>query len=312
MKYAVVIPAKNEEANIRATVESAANQSIAPAWIVVVDDNSTDSTPRILDELSRSYANLSQIRTGSGGDYVLGGHVVRLFKQGKALLDERGVEYDWLVKLDADIEFEHDFMARIQERVQDGRFGIVSGTPYLEVAGTRLRDTSPPWHTHGQFKIYNAACYEEIGGPIENLGWDGADNIMAMSAGWECRAFSDVNYLMHRHVGGKAANRRGRMNHGISSYQLGYSKTYFALKVLHDLFKPPYVSGAYALLKGYIVAALNRYPKILSEEQERLLRHLMWSTVWDRFRNRDFALQQLLTSRRNSGERHASHRGPTR
>jgi glycosyltransferase involved in cell wall biosynthesis len=294
MKYVVVLPAKDEEANIRDALESIVNQTIPPLRVLVIDDNSSDSTPQIVEELGTRYPIISRHRTGSQATYTLGGHVVRLFMQGKQIIDDMGIDYDWIVKMDADVQCAPDFMQQIESRTRGSRIGIVSGTPYFEHDGTRIYDTSPAWHTHGQFKIYNADCFEEVGGPREHLGWDCADNVRAISAGWQCHAIRDVNYLMHREVGGKISTRKGRINHGIGCYQCGFGPGYFLLKVVHDIFKPPYVVGAVSLVRGYFGAALRNYPKVLSKSQRRLLRKLLWSSFWTRFRNRDFVIQQKL------------------
>ena len=300
MKYAVVLPAKNEEQNIRDSIESIVNQTVPPCHVLVIDDNSSDGTLDIVKTLEQQYRFISHHCTTSTQAYELGGHVVRLFMEGKRLIDSKGIEYDWIIKLDADLEFAPDFIEKMESRIGNSKVGIISGTPYYEENGRKIYDTSPAWHTHGQFKIYNAECFEECGGPPESLGWDCADNVAAMSAGWQCLAIPDVNYLMHRKVGGKTSIRKGRINHGIGCYLVGYSLGYFLLKVLHDVFKPPYVIGAFSLVRGYLRAATNNYPKILPESQQRFLRKLLWSSLWVRLRNMDFVIQQKMIARKDS------------
>ena len=52
----IVIPAHNEEAYIEKTLDSLVNQSLRPARIVVVNDNSTDGTQAIIDAYSAKYS----------------------------------------------------------------------------------------------------------------------------------------------------------------------------------------------------------------------------------------------------------------
>lgn len=300
MKYVVVLPARNEEHNIRDSIESIVNQTIPPCHVLVIDDNSDDGTLDIVKSLEQRYRVISHHCATSTQAYELGGHIVRLFREGKRLIDSKGIEYDWIIKLDADLEFEPDFIEKIESRIRLSKVGIISGTPYYEENGRKIYDNSPAWHTHGQFKIYNAECFDEFGGPAESLGWDSADNVAAISAGWQCLAIPDVNYLMHRKVGGKRSIRKGRINHGIGCYLLGYSLGYFILKVLHDVFKPPYLIGAFSLVRGYLRAAMNNYPKILPVSQQRLLRKLLWSSLWIRLGNMDFVIQQKLIAGKDS------------
>ncbi len=300
MKYVVVLPAKDEEQNIRAAVESIVNQTIPPLHVLVMDDGSTDSTLDIVKELEQQQQNISHHSTSSTKAYELGGKVVRLFMQGKRLIDSMDIEYDWIIKMDADLQCEPDFIEKMANRTKNLKVGIMSGTPYFEEDGKKTYDTSPAWHTHGQFKIYNAECFEQFGGPRESLGWDCADNVGAISAGWQAMAIPDINYLMHREVGGKTSNLNGRINHGIGCYIVGVGPGYFLLKVLHDIFKPPYVIGAVSLIRGYLRAAIKRYPKTLPKDQRRLLRKLFWSSLWVRFRNREFVIQQKMTARKDA------------
>ena len=202
MKYVVVLPAKNEEQNIQDAIESIVKQTIAPRYVLVIDDNSSDGTLDIVTSIEQEYPVVNHYRNKSEQAYELGGHVVRLFMKGKRQIDSKRIDYDWIIKMDADLECEPDFMEKIEDRIRGLRVGIVSGTPYFEEDGKRIYDTSPSWHTHGQFKIYNAECFRQVGGPREHLGWDCADNVRAISAGWQCLAIHDVNYLMHRRVGG--------------------------------------------------------------------------------------------------------------
>jgi glycosyltransferase involved in cell wall biosynthesis len=301
MKYVVVLPAKNEQQNIRGAIESIVNQTIPPRLVLVLDDCSDDGTLDIVRSLEQQYGCLTHhSATSSKNTYELGGHVVRLFREGKQVIDSKGIEYDWLIKMDADLECEPDFIERIEDRIRGVRVGIVSGTPYFDEGGRKIFDTSPAWHTHGQFKIYNAECFEAYGGPREHLGWDCADNVLAISAGWQTIAIRDINYRMHRAVGGKHSVVKGRINHGIGCYLVGFGPGYFMMKVAHDLFKPPLLLGSISLLRGYFRAAIHRYPKVLSKSQRRLLRKLLWSSLWVRLKGMDFVIQQKLLARKQN------------
>jgi hyaluronan synthase len=51
--FSIVVPVKNEEENIRNCVESCINQTYKNKEIIIVNDGSTDETPRILDSIKR-------------------------------------------------------------------------------------------------------------------------------------------------------------------------------------------------------------------------------------------------------------------
>ncbi len=91
----ICVPARNEEKNIRRCVESLLAQTYPNFEIIVLDDRSTDSTPRILGELS---SRDSRIRVIHGSDLPAGwaGKPHALYQ---ASASARG---DWLCFVDAD------------------------------------------------------------------------------------------------------------------------------------------------------------------------------------------------------------------
>jgi len=57
----IIVPARNEERNIRRCVESLLEQDYDNYEVIVVDDGSSDCTPRILDELVASHAHSDRL-----------------------------------------------------------------------------------------------------------------------------------------------------------------------------------------------------------------------------------------------------------
>lgn len=51
--FSIVVPVKNEEENIRNCVESCINQTYRNREVIIVNDGSTDDTPKILDSIKR-------------------------------------------------------------------------------------------------------------------------------------------------------------------------------------------------------------------------------------------------------------------
>lgn len=58
-RFTVMVPARNEEDNIRQCVESLLNQDYPDFEVLVIDDNSTDNTHAILKELAKKDSRLS-------------------------------------------------------------------------------------------------------------------------------------------------------------------------------------------------------------------------------------------------------------
>ena len=199
--------------------------------------------------------------------------------------------------MDADITFEPTVIEELFKKEEIAKYGIFSATPYYMHNDKKILDFSPNWHAHGQFKIYNVKCLDDIGGIPLSLGWDTADNIKAMARGWSTQAFRDVFYKMHRKVGGKSSLKKGRTNHGIGAYVLGYSLIYFTIKVLHDLIRPPVFLGSMYMIKGYFKAVFGKNRIILDQTEKRLLRKLLWESFFVRFKNKDFVVFQLFKNK---------------
>ena len=58
----IIIPAYNEEENIKEVIESSFNQTLKPKKVIVIDDNSSDKTVQICMKLKEKYKNLQIIQ----------------------------------------------------------------------------------------------------------------------------------------------------------------------------------------------------------------------------------------------------------
>ena len=97
--------------------------------ILVVDDGSTDSTPRILGARS----DIQLIRHDSNMGY------------GKSLIDAFAFAdchgYDWVITMDCDEQHEPEMIPRFIEEIATDRWDLISGSRYL---GPRHNDDLPP------------------------------------------------------------------------------------------------------------------------------------------------------------------------
>ncbi|MCK5588634.1 MAG: glycosyltransferase, partial [Candidatus Lokiarchaeota archaeon] len=72
MKVAIVVPAHNEEENIKRLISDidkvlrSLGRSISENQIIIVDDNSVDNTSTILRDLSKEMTNLTPIYRNDG------------------------------------------------------------------------------------------------------------------------------------------------------------------------------------------------------------------------------------------------------
>lgn len=299
MKYVVVIPAKNEEEIIGATLYSLASQTCPPQCVLVVDNDSTDKTPKIINQYSAKYDFIKYYNYTRENSYSLGAKIVRIFNAGKKIIDNLGIDYDYIVKMDADIILEKDVFLKIAGRITEDKYGIVSPLAFAKVNNRHVYVSSPDWHTLGDFKVYNRECLESMGGLKEDLGWDCADNISAIQLGYKTKIFRDIVYEQHRPIG-RFSLLRGMKRQGLGAYKLRYGIIYLGMKAAHDLFKPPFFLGSFYYLSGYFSALTKQHSHTLTREQGKIFRKLLWKSFFERFRKGQFFLLQSMKKNNNN------------
>lgn len=174
----VVIPARNEETNIGDCVRSVLAQTYCPIQIVVINDNSTDATGQILEELAAEHCELEVVN----GKSLPPGWVGKNFAVYQGVAGAKG---HWLVFLDADTRLSPDalvsavalakskgldmfslwprhVLVSFWERViQPVVLGIIlSGAPPSLTEDPK----DPTTGVFGQFIFFKRAAYEEVGG----------------------------------------------------------------------------------------------------------------------------------------------------
>ncbi len=95
----VIVPARNEESNIRRCVESLLEQDYDNYEVIVVDDGSIDGTPRILDELVASHPHGDRLYVQRLRDDLPKGWAGKPHAIHKGTQEAHG---DWLLFTDAD------------------------------------------------------------------------------------------------------------------------------------------------------------------------------------------------------------------
>ncbi len=293
MKYVVIIPAKNEEKNIESTILSLIQQTVPPECVLVADNDSTDKTAVIVKKMQNSYPKLLYMNYTGEKSYSLGGKIVKIFDAGKKFIDDHKIEYDYLVKMDADVSFDRNVFLNIYNRVNGRRVGIASPLAYIKENNRRIYVSTPDWHTSGDFKIYSKECYEDIGGLQEDLGWDCADNIAAIGKSYITEVFSDILYEQKRPIG-RYSLLHGCKRKGIGAYKLRYSYVYFVIRFVHDLFRKPYIACSLVCMYYFVISHFNNTRRILDPKKGKILRGLLWRGLVKGTRKKRFYLFQLF------------------
>ena len=260
--YAVITPARDEAGFIEETLKSVTSQTSPPQVYIVVDDGSTDQTPEIVQRYAADYPFVKLLRpsqdAGEVGDRLSWAAEVVAFNTGLATL--RLDDYDYIVKLDADLRFEPDYFERLfTEFDADPLLGIAGGQLYEMHGGRLVLDRVPDWHVRGATKVYRRQCFADIGGLVTILGWDGVDETKAYLTGWRSRSFLEPSCVHLRPQGESGGGLlHGRARLGLASYLLRYHPLWVLVRSTRLAMKEPRVVGGLAYILGYLQGVARR------------------------------------------------------
>jgi hopene-associated glycosyltransferase HpnB len=133
-KIAVIIPARDEAESIEQCLRSLLAQQIeAVLTIILVDDNSTDGTAQLAEQVAASTASQHQL-------IVLQGQPLEDGWSGKLWAVHQGLQYpaaqaaEFVLLTDADIEHAPDHLARLISKAESDQLELVSEMVHLHCA----------------------------------------------------------------------------------------------------------------------------------------------------------------------------------
>ncbi len=292
-KYLLVTPCRDEAKYARRTLDSIANQTIPPALWIMVDDGSTDETPAILAEYAAKLPYMKVIRRDDRGFRKLGGGVIDAFYHGYDTINPH--DFDYVTKLDLDLDLPPGYFQELMERMEaEPRIGTCSGKPYFKNdTGRLVSEMCGDENSVGMVKFYRTQCFEQIGGFVRELMWDGIDCHRCRQLGWIAVSWDDpkINFEHLRPMGTSHKNWwTGRVRHGIGQYFMGTGPTYMLASAIFRMPRPPVFIGGVAMLWGYVKSMLQRRPRYGDKGFRRFLNDYQWACL---LRGKSRATQQL-------------------
>jgi glycosyltransferase involved in cell wall biosynthesis len=270
ISYVIVTPVRDEAEYIEKTIWSIVNQKILPDEWLIIDDNSKDETCKIVSEYAEQYSFIRLLKMPFDTVRTPGSGVMRAFNYGCTQLSVRN--YDYIVKLDADLSFAPDFFEGIfGEFAKNERLGIASGL-ILEADTLQPVKSNYPEHTYGNTKMYKRACFEKIS-PIEQIkNWDFLDNIKAKSEGFETRIITTQEVVHLKPLDSVVGKKKENYLKGYYDAYLGYLGVFVLLKFFRLLLERPFVSSGYMYARGYLKNILVDKKYYDNERVIRLIR----------------------------------------
>ena len=259
---------------MRQTLESVVAQSSRPTKWVIVDDGSTDDTPAILAEYASRCEWISIVTRADRGSRAVGPGVVDAFYSGYQTINQG--DYEFVCKLDLDLLLPPRYFEILIDRMNsDSRIATCSGKSYVRENDELIHERHGDDTSLGMTKFYRLSCFEEIGGFVREVMWDGIDCHLCRMRGWIACSWDDpeLRFVHLRPMGSSQQSIYvGRMRHGYGQYFMGTGFLYLAASALSRVNQRPYVLGSLAIMWGWIRSAARRSPRFGNLEFRRFLR----------------------------------------
>jgi biofilm PGA synthesis N-glycosyltransferase PgaC len=259
---------------MRQTLDSVIAQSLRPTRWIIVDDGSTDDTPRILAQYARRHSWIDVVQRDDRGSRAVGAGVMQAFYAGYATINPDNYEY--LCKLDLDLRLQPGYFEGLIKRMEaNPRLATCSGKAYIEQGGELVNERHGDEASIGASKFYRMSCFKAIGGFVQGTMWDGIDCHRCRMLGWIACSWDDPE-LRFVHLRPMGSSHRGvmtgRIRHGAGQYFMGTGLLYMLANAANRLNEKPYVVGSLAMLWGWLWSALRLKPRYEDIAFRRFLR----------------------------------------
>ena len=141
----------------------------------------------------------------------------------------------------------------------------------------------------GQFKFYRRDAFEQIGGFVRELMWDGIDFHRARMLGFRTASLEDPELrILHLRLMGSSDRSiyRGRMRWGAGQWFMGSAFPYIAASGVFRMRERPYIVGGLLIMLGYLKAAFSGEPRYDDLEFRKSLRSWQYGRLAGLLRGR--------------------------
>ena len=282
-RYVLISPCRDEAEHMRRTLDSVMAQSTPPSLWIVVDDGSTDATASILEEYAARIPWLKVVRRANRGRRSVGPGVIEAFYAGLETVDLTG--FDYLCKLDLDLDLPPRYFETLMERMEaNPRIGTTSGKPYFVAAATGklVAEVCGDENSVGMTKFYRVQCFQDIGGFVRQVMWDGIDCHRCRMLGWMAESVDEpaLRFLHLRPMGSSQKGIwTGRVRAGYGQYFMGTAPLYELAVIVFRLAQHPVFVGSLAMAWGYVSSAIRRVPRYDDPEFRAFLRRYQYACL---------------------------------
>ena len=278
MNVYIIIPFHNEEKYIESTIKSIVEQSYPIKKLLLVNDNSNDQSSSKIDSYLKQYDWISKLDIDSNNKHLPGKKVINAFNQGLKSLDSN---YDIICKFDADIILPKNYLEKIiLEYKKDPYVGMVSGILYIKKNDNWIFEkVSSKKHVRGPIKSYRKACFKEIGGLKESIGWDTVDVLLAKYNKWKVVTYEDL-IVKHLKPTGLNYNKSAKYLQGEALYKMRFGVVLSLLSALKRAYNLKSISYLVFIKIGYLISVLKSKERIVNKKEGVFIRKLIWKNIF--------------------------------
>jgi hypothetical protein len=158
---------------------------------------------------------------------------------------------------------------------QDPWLGNISGKLQLKLGDKMVVERVGDENAVGAAKFYRVACFNDIGGFVRGVCWDGIDGHMCRMKGWVASSIDEPDLrITHLRLTGSSDQSVwvGRVRWGRGKYFMGSAPYYVAAAALYRTIERPFVVGGVGILWGYVKSRLEQAPRMEDKAYLRALR----------------------------------------
>lgn len=271
MKYTIITPVYNEEKYLAKYIESIINQSWPPKLFLLVDDNSFDNSADIIHIYSKKYNWIKYLYHPSEQLKKQGSKVISAFNYGLDSIQMKVEKNEFISKIDADLELPSNYFELVSQTFYNNpKVGLAGGFIIEKRNGVWTDIHGPDYHIRGALKSYRLSCFNEIGGLMPILGWDGLDEMKAMYNGWQTKNI-DIG-VKHNRIADSDYNAiELAYRRGVHNYKNGGSFFLAIVRAIVRIKNKPYLLVGLAYFIGYMKALTLRENKNVDKQLSKFI-----------------------------------------
>lgn len=259
-RIVIISPVRDEAEFLEGTIRSIAAQTVRPVEWVIVNDGSKDATGAIIDRAAQEHPWITAVHKPDRGERAVGPGVIETFYYGYERMKTK--EYDYICKMDGDLEIPPVyFETTLSYFEKDPALGALSGKYFLETEpGKFVEERSSDEMVGGLMNFYRRKCFDDMGGYVRQVHWDGIAFHTCRLKGWRTRSVrTEPMMIKHMRLMGSSHKGiwHGRLRWGRGQWFMGTHPLYLFAIGFYRMFERPYIVGGLGIVVGYFKAMLE-------------------------------------------------------